>query len=77
MKVVEELQNEELLDYKFNNMFIALIPKREGAQALGDFSLVNLLGSLYKVLTKVLTWRMRSVLKGVMSKYQNAFAKGH
>ena len=37
-----------------NATFMILIPKKVGAEALGDFRLISLVGSLYKWLAKVL-----------------------
>lgn len=49
---------------------------QKGAQGLGNFQPIYLLGSMYKVMTKVLAGRMRKVLNGIIFQYQNAFVKG-
>ena len=55
-----------------NATFMVLIPKKAGAEALGDFRPISLVGSLYKWLAKVLANR----LKKVVSKAQGAFVEG-
>ncbi|RVW55331.1 Transposon TX1 uncharacterized 149 kDa protein [Vitis vinifera] len=59
-----------------NNTFLVLIPKKGGAEDLGDFRPISLLGGLYKILAKVLANRLKKVLDRVVSAYQNAFVRG-
>jgi hypothetical protein len=59
-----------------NSTFIALIPKVHGSKEIKDFRPTSLVGGIYKIITKVLTNRMRSVMDRVISKPQNAFVKG-
>ena len=53
-----------------------LIPKKGGAEDLGDFRPISLLGGLYKLLAKVLANRLKKVLGKVVSPAQNAFVLG-
>ncbi|RVW27506.1 LINE-1 reverse transcriptase-like [Vitis vinifera] len=59
-----------------NTTFLTLIPKKGGADDLGDFRPISLLGSLYKLLAKVLANRLKKVLDRVVSVDQNAFVRG-
>ena len=59
-----------------NATFMVLIPKKTGAEALGDFRPITLVGSLYKWLTKVLANRLKKVVRKVVSKAQGAFVEG-
>ncbi|RVX07581.1 putative ribonuclease H protein [Vitis vinifera] len=59
-----------------NNSFLVLIPKKGGAEDLGDFRPISLLGGLYKILAKVLANRLKKVLDRVVSADQNAFVRG-
>jgi len=59
-----------------NYTFIALIPKVNSPQQLNDFRPISLVGSLYKVLAKVLANRLRLVIGNVVSESQSAFVKG-
>ncbi|RVW15177.1 LINE-1 reverse transcriptase-like [Vitis vinifera] len=47
-----------------------------GAEDLGDFRPISLLGGVYKLLAKVLSNRIKGVLDKVVSPDQNAFVKG-
>ncbi|KAJ9678515.1 hypothetical protein PVL29_020639 [Vitis rotundifolia] len=59
-----------------NNTFLVLIPKKSGAEDLGDFRPISLLGGLYKLLAKVLANRLKIVVGKVVSTSQNAFVRG-
>ena len=59
-----------------NTTFLVLIPKKGGAEDLGDFRPISLLGGLYKLLAKVLANRLKKVLDRVVSVDQNAFVRG-
>ena len=53
-----------------------MIPKKREAEDLKDFKPISLLGSLYKLLAKVLANRLKRVVGMVVSNAQNAFVKG-
>ena len=57
-------------------MFLLLIPKKEGAEDLRDFKPISLVGSVYKLLAKVLANRLKSVMGEVISDSQQAFVQG-
>ena len=52
-----------------NSTFLILIPKSRGTEELKDFRLISLVGSLYKLLAKVLTNRLKLVVVEVASEY--------
>lgn len=58
-----------------NSTFIALIPKVESPKSLNDFRPISLVGSLYKILAKILANRLRQVIGSVVSEVQPAFVK--
>ena len=64
------------LTMSLNTTFLVLIPKKGGAESLGDFRLISLVGSLYKVLAKVLANRQKKVVGNVVSKAHNALCRG-
>ncbi|KAJ9682618.1 hypothetical protein PVL29_018523 [Vitis rotundifolia] len=63
-----------------NATFMVLIPKKAGAEDLGDYRPISLVGSLYKWLAKVLANRLKKVVGKVVgkvvSKAQAAFVEG-
>ena len=59
-----------------NSTFLVLIPKKGGAKDLIDFRPISLVGSLYKLLSKVLANRLKKVISKVVSPTHNAFVEG-
>ncbi|KAJ9691054.1 hypothetical protein PVL29_013294 [Vitis rotundifolia] len=59
-----------------NVTFLVLVPKKGGAEDLKDFRPISLVGSLYKLLAKVLANRIKKVMGKVISESQNAFVEG-
>ncbi len=55
---------------------MTLIPKKQNAVDIRDFRPISLIGSVYKILAKVLANRLRRVLDGLVSESQNAFVGG-
>lgn len=51
---------------------VALIPKKAGAIELTDFRKLSLVGSVYKILAKVLANHLKGVLGRIVSDKQNA-----
>lgn len=59
-----------------NATFFVLIPKKDDVDDLRDFRPINLVGSLYKLLAKVLTNKLKKVVGKVIPSSQNAFVEG-
>ena len=59
-----------------NATFLLLIPKKANAVEVKDFRPISLVGSMYKILAKVLANRLSGVLATVISPSQNAFIQG-
>ena len=53
-----------------------MIPKKNDASNIRDFRPINLVGSLYKILAKVLANRLKVVLDQLISESQNSFVGG-
>nr|GFA15080.1 RNA-directed DNA polymerase, eukaryota [Tanacetum cinerariifolium] len=56
-----------------NSSFIALIPKVMDAKFVTDFRPISLIGSVYKVVTKILANRLTTVISVLISNTQSAF----
>ena len=76
MDLFREFYDQRSFAKSLNSTFLVLIPKKGGAKDLGDFRPISLLGSLYKILAKVLVNRLKKVLDKVVSGDQNAFVRG-
>nr|GEV60827.1 RNA-directed DNA polymerase, eukaryota, reverse transcriptase zinc-binding domain protein [Tanacetum cinerariifolium] len=59
-----------------NSSFIALISKIHDANMVKDFCPICLIGSIYKIIAKILSNRLVGVLGDIVSEVQLAFVKG-
>ena len=75
VELFKEFYDQRSFSKSLNTTFLVLIPKKGGAEDLGDFRPISLLGGLYKLLAKVLANRLKKVLGKVVSEDQNAFVK--
>jgi hypothetical protein len=76
MKIFREFHSKGKFEVSLNSTFISLIPKIPGASEMKDFRPISLVGSLYKIIAKVLANKLKRVLDKVISKTQSAFIKG-
>ncbi|GJV90138.1 NB-ARC domains-containing protein [Tanacetum coccineum] len=56
-----------------NSSFIALIPKVSDAKFVNEYRPISLIGSVYKVVTKIMANRLSMVIAGIVSDSQSAF----
>ncbi|GKE96364.1 RNA-directed DNA polymerase, eukaryota, partial [Tanacetum coccineum] len=56
-----------------NSSFISLIPKTPNTNKVKDFRPITLIGSLYKIITKILANRLVDVLADIVNEVQSAF----
>ena len=59
-----------------NSTFIVMVPKKEGADDFKDFKPISLVGSLYKLIAKVLANKLKKMMSWLVNKAQNAFVEG-
>ncbi|XP_057760748.1 uncharacterized protein LOC130981144 [Arachis stenosperma] len=59
-----------------NITWVALAPKFIGAKEIKDLRPISMVGCVYKVISKVLVRRMRSVMPGLVGETQSAFVRG-
>ena len=76
LAVFEEFFHYCKFEKSLNATFIALISKKNDASNIRDFCLISLVGSMYKILAKVLANRLRMVLDRLISENQNSFVGG-
>jgi hypothetical protein len=76
MDFFEEFHTHCKFEKSLNATFIALIPKKRDALNIRDFRPISLVGSMYKLLSKVLANRIRLVMESLISSSQNAFVGG-
>lgn len=76
LSTIGEFQERGEFERSLNVSFIVIIPKKEGATSIGDYRPISLVGSIYKIISKVLSNRLKSVLDKTISSSQNAFVKG-
>ncbi|GAU35673.1 hypothetical protein TSUD_162450 [Trifolium subterraneum] len=73
MRFFFEFHRNGRLTKGLNSTFIALIPKVDNPQRLNEFRPISLVGSIYKILAKVLANRLRVVIGSVISESQTTF----
>lgn len=61
---------------EINGTFIALIPQIQGADFMEKFRPISLCNSFYKIISKVLTTRIPTVLPSLINHQQNGFVPG-
>ena len=76
MGFFDEVHYHCKFERSLNASFIALIPKKLNASNIQDFYPISLIGSVYKLLAKVLANRLRGVLDNLILESQNAFVGG-
>ena len=74
--VFEEFYQHSKFEKSLNATFIALISKKNDASYIRDFRPISLVGSVYKILAKVLANCLKEVLDQLISESQNSFMGG-
>lgn len=67
MAFMQEFDARGKLPKNVGASFIALIPKVNGAKCVRNFRPISLIGSIYKILAKVLARRLAKVLPSIIS----------
>ncbi|GKV38651.1 hypothetical protein SLEP1_g46541 [Rubroshorea leprosula] len=76
VEFVQEFFRNGKLVRGINSSFIVLIPKKDNPIDLKDYRPISLIGSLYKIISKVLANRIKKVLPKLISGTQSAFLGG-
>lgn len=73
---VKEFFGARSLLKELNSTFIVLVPKIAGADSMDGFHPISLCNSFYKIISKVLTLRLLTILPSIISPQQNGFVQG-
>jgi hypothetical protein len=73
MNFLNEFHVNAFLPKAFRSSFLTLIPKKDHPQELVDYRPICLIGSMYKILSKLLANRLKRVMGKLISKCQSAF----
>lgn len=76
MRVMAEFYRNGVVNSITKETYIALAPKGGVVRKVGDLRPISLVTSLYKVISKVLSLRLREVLESIVSRNQGAFVQG-
>jgi hypothetical protein len=76
MAVFSKFHNSCQFERSLNATFVSLIPKKADAEEIKDFRPISLVGGVYKMISKVLANRLKSLLGKLISNSQNAFIGG-
>ena len=76
MRVFLEFHTNGIINQSTNATFIALVPKKSQTFKISDFRPISLVTSLYKIIVKVLSKRLRKVLHETIFGSQGAFVEG-
>jgi hypothetical protein len=67
LAVFKEFHSRRKFEKRYNATLVSLIPKKAGAVDTKDFRPIGLVGGVYKIISKVLVNRLKSVLGKIIS----------
>ena len=73
IKEVQKIFAVRRVSEVLNCTHIALIPKIQGPKTLGNYRLISLCNTVYKVIIKIIVTRLRPYLDKLISPMQTAF----
>lgn len=73
LRFIKEFHQDGIINKGLKNSFTTIIPKREGPSELSCYRPISLVGSIYKLLAKVLAERLKKALPEVIGDSQVAF----
>lgn len=74
--VVEEFRKRRKFVKAINHTMIALIPKKQYCESMADFHPISLCNSIYKIIAKAMSSKLKKILPKKISKNQNGFTPG-
>jgi hypothetical protein len=67
MEAFKEFHSRWKFEKSINATFVSVIPKKASAVDVKDFCPISLVGGIYKIISKVLANRLKSVLGKIIS----------
>ena len=74
-KTILSYLNSASIPHPLNHTFITLIPKIKNPIAMFDYCPISLCNVLYKIFSKVLVNRLKTILPSIITQHQSAFTK--
>eukprot|EP00253_Pinus_taeda_P019831 PITA_19831 len=75
-EVVEDSRRSGTFLKSLNSTFLALIPKVEEAKTPDQFRLIALCNVIYKIISKVIANRQKTILPGIISESKSCYVEG-
>lgn len=69
MLTIQNFHQNEIFEKSFNATFIALITKKPGVEELKDLWPISLLGEVYKIISKLLPERIKTVIDKLVDEH--------
>ena len=76
LEVLKDFYETDRFVRSQNSTFIVLVPKKRGAEDFKDFRPISFVGSLYKLIAKVIANRLKKIMGRLVNKAQNVFMEG-
>ena len=76
VRVFAEFHRSGIVNQSTNASFIVLLPKKSLTKKISDFRPISLITSLYKIIVKVLSGRLKGILHETIHSTQGAFVQG-
>ena len=76
LKVVEESRVNGHIHAPLNATFIALIPKVDDPKSLDDFRHISLCNNVYKIISRIISKRIKAIISKYVSHEQFGFLEG-
>ena len=76
LRFLDEFHANGVFPKGSNASFISLVPKVPEPQSLNDFRPISLIGYVYKIVSKLLSNRLKKVLPTLIDERQSAFIEG-
>ena len=76
MRLFKEFHETGKFVRNLNTTFIVMVSKKSGAEDFKDFKPISLVGSMYKLLAKVLANRLKRVMGKLINKAEHIFVEG-